>query len=304
MKNEINSRIQNFNPLTNVYGLARSFVALGTLITLLFNPTDTLFRPIAGVDNYPSGVGTISLFNLVPSDMLFLTAVKWIFIACLIVIISGWRPRYTGILHWYISYSFHTAAATLDGGDQVAVVIAFLLIPITLVDRRKWHWKNASLNNEIEKVIASVPYFFIRLQVAIIYFHSTIAKLFNEEWRNGTAVYYYLNDPMLGLNNQLLYFVNPILEGPLVVLPTWGTIILQFALFAALFASKNTWKYYLVSAIVMHEIFALMLGLTSFSITMIGAIILYLRPLDQPFNLFKGGDAYRKKDIPALKSVG
>jgi hypothetical protein len=90
----------------------------------------------------------------------------------------------------------------------------------------------------------------------------------------------------------------------LVVLPTWGTLILQFTLFAAFFASKKTWKYYLALAIIMHEMFALMLGLTSFSIIMIGALILYLRPLEQPFNLFKGGDAYKKKESTVLKSVG
>ncbi|GGA91153.1 sporulation-delaying protein SdpB family protein [Ornithinibacillus halotolerans] len=293
---KINHSVLNFNPLSNVYGLARSFIALGTLVTLLFNSTDTLFRPMAGIDDYPSGIGAISLFNLVPNETIYLTIVKWLFVIGLIVIMSGWRPRYTGILHWYIAYSFNTAAATLDGGDQVAVVLTFLLIPITLADSRKWHWDRADLPSEGHKVFTAVPYFFIRVQVAVIYFHSTIAKLFNPEWRDGTAVYYYLNDPMLGLNDIFLTLVNPILNGPLVVLPTWGTLILQFVLFAAFFAPKSAWNYYLIIGIVMHEIFALMLGLASFSITMIGALILYLRPLDQPFKFFKGGDAYKEEE--------
>lgn len=49
------------------------------------------------------------------------------------------------------------------------------------------------------QTIAYVAYVFIRMQVSILYFHSFTAKIANEEWLDGTAVYYYFLDPMLGL---------------------------------------------------------------------------------------------------------
>lgn len=285
---KIEKIILQFNCLSNVYGLARSLIALSTLLTLLFNPIYDLFAPMSGIDQYPTGNGILSLFNIVPANYFYLSVVKWFFIVLLLLIIIGWRPRYTGIIHWYISYSFYTAASTLDGGDQVAVAITFLLIPITLVDNRKWHWKSSDFKSNFSRVVAIVPYYMIRLQVSLIYLHSFLAKVLREDWVNGTAVYYYLQDPLFGLNNFFLFMVNPIIKSWLVVIPTWGTLIVQLVLFGALFAPKKHWKYYFIIGIFMHEIFALMLGLFSFSIAMAGALILYLIPIDKKLKLTGG----------------
>ena len=293
---KIEESIMNFNCLTNVYGLARSLIALSTLLTLLFNPVHDIFSPMSGIDQYPSGNGLFSLFNLVPANYFYLSIVKWLFLILLLLIIIGWRPRFTGIIHWYISYSFYTAAATLDGGDQVAVALTFLMIPITLVDSRKWHWNSINFNNDFSRIVAIVPYYLIRLQVAIIYLHSFLAKVTREEWINGTAVYYYLQDPLFGLNNFFLTLVNPILNSWLVVIPTWGTLIVQLVLFGALFAPKNHWKYYFIVGIFMHEIFAIMLGLFSFSIAMAGALILYLVPINEKLNILGGKNENLKKN--------
>ena len=285
---KIEESIMSFNCLTNVYGLARSLIALSTLLTFLLNPVQDLFLPMSGIDQYPTGNGLFSLFNLVPDNYIYLSMVKWLFSIILLLIVVGWRPRFTGIIHWYISYSFYTAAATLDGGDQVAVALTFLMIPITLVDSRKWHWNSMEFNNDFSRIVAIVPYYMIRFQVALIYLHSFLAKVQREEWINGTAVYYYLQDPLFGLNNFVLTLVNPILSSWLVVIPTWGTLIVQLVLFGALFAPKYYWKYYFALGIFMHEIFALMLGLFSFSIAMTGALILYLTPINKELSIIGG----------------
>ncbi|MDK9867106.1 MULTISPECIES: sporulation-delaying protein SdpB family protein [Staphylococcus] len=285
----------HFNCLSNVYGLGRALIAFSTLLTLLLNPVHELFAPMSGIDRYPTGNGILSLFNIVPPNYFYLSIVKWTFIVFLLLIIIGWRPRYTGIIHWYISYSFYTAASTLDGGDQVAVALTFLLIPITLVDGRKWHWSNSNFTNNFSRVVAIVPYYMIRLQVSLIYLHSFLAKISREEWINGTAVYYYLHDPLFGLNDFFLSMLDPILKSWLVVIPTWGTLIVQLLLFGALFAPKNHWKYYFIIGIFMHEIFALMLGLFSFSAAMAGALILYLIPINKKLKLTGGkNENYQK----------
>jgi len=278
------------NPWTNVYGFARSLLALSTLLTLLLNDVTTFFRPIAGVDTYPNCANnSISLFCLVPADYFYLNIAKWIAIVILFVTISGWRPRITGVLHWWVAYSFQTSAVTLDGGEQVAQVLTLLLVPITLTDSRKWHWKNVesnkySVKNLHARVVALIFLGCIKFQVSIIYFHAAVAKYFEVEWIDGTALYYYLSDPMLGLPGFLKTFADPILSSPLVALLTWGTTVLEAFLFLGLFAKDKWKKPLLIGGIVLHASIAIMLGLISFSIIMFAALILYLRPVDEHFN--------------------
>ncbi|TCP61545.1 sporulation-delaying protein SdpB family protein [Baia soyae] len=294
MFEKIGQKVYNWaissNPWTNVYGFARSLLAIAMAITLVFNEAQIFFRPVAGADVYPNCSGNISIFCMVPNDYFSLNFVKWIVFILLLVIASGWRPNVTGIIHWWIAYSMQVSAVTIDGGEQVAAVLTLLLIPITLTDHRTWHWQKAKDHADLYsnkfvyfRIIALCSLIAIRVQVAIIYFHSSIAKMYEPTWIDGTAVYYFLQDPMLGMNSFFLQLVKPILTSPAVVILTWGTLLLQIFLFGALFASRKYWKYYLVVALLLHETIAIMLGLISFSIVMTGALILYLNPVNNEF---------------------
>ncbi|HDR6821024.1 TPA: HTTM domain-containing protein [Bacillus thuringiensis] len=297
MFKKINSYAYNLGasntPWTNVYGLARTLLALSLLLTLSLNDAQILFRPASGISEFPSCTKNISIFCLLPSDYIYLNIIRWVCVGLLLLVVSGWRPQITGIIHWFIAYSLQVSATTLDGGEQVNAVLSLLLLPITLTDSRKWHWQSpisTDINSSreiVKSIIAVVTFFVIRFQVAILYLHSTIAKLFNAEWVDGTAVYYYLADPMLGLPPLIYNLVKPILSSPLVVVATWGTLLLQICLFGALFAPRKYWNKFLILALVFHESIALMLGLVSFSVTMCGALILFLRPWDQEFKFIK-----------------
>ncbi len=71
-----------------------------------------------------------------------------------------------------------------------------LLLLITLTDPRKWHWSTSPLEGKrtLGKITAFISYFVIRIQVAVLYFHSTVAKLSQQEWVDGTAVYYFAQE--------------------------------------------------------------------------------------------------------------
>ncbi|ADV94851.1 MULTISPECIES: sporulation-delaying protein SdpB family protein [Bacillus] len=285
-------------PWTNVYGLARSIMALSTALTLALNDSSIFFRPGAGQET-PYCNGTYSIFCTVPNNHIYLNLIRWICVILLLVVVSGWRPRLTGIIHWWISYSLQVSAMTIDGGEQVSAVFTLLLLPITLTDSRKWHWENiktgTDLNNKKDlyfRVIALTTFVFIRIQIAILYFNSATAKLADQDWLNGTAVYYYAQDPMLGFPPLLHTLFNDFLSSPLVVIPTWGTLIIQLLLFAFLFSPKSYRKYMFIIAILMHEIFAVMFGLISFSMIMLGILILYLRPLEKQFHFSLGKRFY------------
>src|SRR5690625_3243397 len=92
---------------TNVYGVARSLLAFGTLATLLVHDADFLFRPL-GIELYETANNIYllqwSLFTILSGEYLELG--RWLSIVLLLLVISGWRPRIMGPLHWWVSFSF------------------------------------------------------------------------------------------------------------------------------------------------------------------------------------------------------
>lgn len=277
------------NPWTNVYGLARSILALQTLALLLANPTENLFPPAVGTPDPPTcaSLAQLSLFCVVPEGAL--EVARWTAIVILLVVVSGWRPRITGVLHWWVSFSIPTTAVLSSGGDAITSILTFLLIPLTLTDPRRWHW--ATLEQQWQKVSPYRRFFawtaalLIRIQMSAIYFHSAVGKVPVEEWANGTAIYYWLTDPWFGMPPWIEPALAPLLtSGVVVTVLSWGTILLEFFLFAGLVMDKRGWPYLLTCGIALHVGIAVLQGLPSFSLAMIGALLLYLRPLNQPFD--------------------
>lgn len=301
MNNTLNSWLKNVNPFTNVYGLGRSFIVLGSIIALLFNDVNNLFKPTSEIATYPQCGVSYSIFCLAEFNDTQLNILRWVCIIVLLVIASGWRPRVTGIIHAWITFSIYHSASTVDGGEQVAVVFSLILLPLTLMDKRKWHWQDPPTKvSDTSKLVGITTYYAFRLQVAILYFHSVVAKIGQENWIDGTAVWYYMQSPMLGMNELLFNFFKPVLGSWLIILPTWGTLILQTVLVLALFLDKKYWKYVFFAAIFMHEIFAVLLGLISFSTIMVGVLLIYLWPLDSVFK-FKGVKKVLKREQMSIE---
>ena len=276
------------NPWTNVYGLARTLLALGSLTTLLFSKPTDLFRPAVGLPFAPIclGITRFGLFCQVGGSHLEIS--RWLATLILLVVASGWRPRLTGILHWWVAVSFSTSAIMVDGGDQVTAILTLLLLPVTLTDPRRWHWEGVqgkpSGLTEITRLVALSSLFMIRVQVAGIYFHSAIAKFQVPEWANGTAVYYWFTDPTFGAPGWLHPILAPLLANALsVTLITWGALMLQVFLFMGLVMDKRHRRVLLLLGLGFHAGIALIHGLISFAIAMWAALILYLRPVSEEF---------------------
>jgi antimicrobial peptide system SdpB family protein len=281
--------VSGTQPWTNVYGLARTVLALGTAGTLLFSHSTSLFRPGARVPEVPqcAGVRQASLFCLVPSDSL--EVARWLAVILLLVVASGWRPRVTGLLHWWVTASLSVSALLLDGGDQVAAVLSFLLVPLALTDPRRWHWSappppQAEPRDEQARLVAHSSHLATRLQMAGIYLHASVGKLKVEEWADGTALYYWMTNNLLGVPNWLQQMLMPLLTRPVVALLTWGVLVFEFLLFMALTFDRPARRLLLPLGIGFHLTIMVAYGLTSFFASMSAGLILLLRPLDEPFN--------------------
>ncbi|BDD06268.1 sporulation-delaying protein SdpB family protein [Aureibacter tunicatorum] len=280
--------ISSKNPFTNVYGLGRSVLALGMFLTLLFNEKEILFPQ--------------HLFHANIADSRFIESTNLFFIfglehywasllissIILLSVISGYFPRITGILHWWVTFSFFKSAAIIEGGDQIAATITLLLIPITLLDNRKNHWnKIEHKSNPFSNYIAYIFFLFIKIQVAIIYLHAGIDKLYKvQEWVDGTAVYYWFNNSIFGLSDALSGgWLEHSLNNALVVQSiSWGAIAFEILLFGTLFMSFNKKKYFLFFGILFHFGIMLVHGLVTFYMTMTCALILYILPPEMIIN--------------------
>lgn len=275
------------NPFTNVYGLGRTLLALGTLLTMVFSDTNVLFRPALGIEQVPiinGFAGKISLFTLFAGN---LSAGKAVAMLLLALVASGWKPRYTGLLHWWVSYSFMNSCVLVDGGDQVTAILTLLLVPVTLCDARTWHWGKALSYSTVQpylNIIGNTTVALIRMQVAIIYLHAAVAKCSVPEWENGTALYYWFTDPMFGHPAWLNAVLDPLLDNPFsVTVFTWSIIVLEFLLFSGLLANRKVKPWLLGAGLIFHAGIAVIHGLTSFALAMSGALILFLRPAEQAF---------------------
>lgn len=269
------------NPFTNVIGLSRTLLAVATAFTIAFNPPSVLFTPTAGVNDVPrcsGGFLKISAFCLAPAQ---LGIIRWVSVVVLIVVASGWRPRLTAVPHAWMAYSLFSSSTMFDGGDQINLVLTVLLLPVALLDSRRWHWSLEARSSPVARLGAWSAILMIRVQVAAVYFVSGISKLGQAEWANGTAMYYWLLT-FGGTPGWLVLFLSkPIF----VITMTWGAIALEVALALALVLPRKKWPPFLIVGIAFHILIALFFDLASFALAMIAALILYLRPADEPFRV-------------------
>ncbi|MGE9616951.1 MAG: hypothetical protein ACQPRJ_05305 [Solitalea-like symbiont of Acarus siro] len=215
------------SPFTIVYGLARSFLAASLLITLLFNKTDYLyadfmFEKAKNTSTFFSDYNLFFLFNY--QD---LWIAKLISIIVLILVIIGYFPQITSIAHWWISYSFFNSALLIEGGDQISTILTLLLIPIAILDTRANHWQGVRKTSAFRNLTAWVFFILIEIQAAVLYLQAGVEKPYKvEEWRDGSAIYYWFSHNIFGANSFIFKILTPLLSNQLsVFLINWCVII-------------------------------------------------------------------------------
>ncbi|TQK98406.1 antimicrobial peptide system SdpB family protein [Streptomyces puniciscabiei] len=274
-------------PWTNVYGLARTLVALGTAGTLAASSAETLFRPVATIGDYPLCTSTTaaSVFCLASHNYTHLTWIKWACVLVLLVVASGWRPRFTALPHAYINYSVFSGIAIADGGDQVALILSVLFVLPAIGDKRRWHWEpqQQAPGSRIAPVLALLgtsALITVRLQMVVIYFQAAVAKLPHAEWQDGTAMWYWGSNLDFGPAPWLNTLIAPIIATPLgVALMTWAPLAIELSLAVCLLLPQRQRWWVMSAGLVFHLSIALIMGLWSFALAMAGGILVLCQPL-------------------------
>ena len=215
----IYKRSQQYNFHTNTFGLIRSLLALSSLLVLLFNPIEILFHTGLGVTNIPSCDNTfLSSINLFCILSFNLYLAKFVAIIILIFIILGYFPKFTGFLHVWVAFSVNTGLIVIDGGAQVT--------------------------SEYYKIISYLTIQVLKIQIAYIYFDAAISKIFAHNWTEGTALYYFINDPISGASGIRLDLLNFIFDFPLfLVITTYFIMFLELFLSFSIFTTNKYIKY-------------------------------------------------------------
>ena len=199
------------NPYNPLFGLSRSLVAISTLITLVFSSRQILFDELLFRKlSMETPLDKINIYFLLGYNNIGLGI--GISILVLLLVIIGYFPQITNFLHWYVTFSFQHAASITDGGDQIASILSLFFIPICLFDTRANHWSIKPCSNLVKNFIGRMALTLISLQMSIIYFHAAIEKMYKvEEWRNGTALYYFMNDELFGYADLFSPIISPLL---------------------------------------------------------------------------------------------
>lgn len=260
---------------SRMVGVGRSIIALAQLSFLLFTPTKYFLIPVGGVDlagRCSSHIAVLSAFCL--SDQH--EAVRYTLCLLLIVIASGFMPRWTSFLHFWVSYSIATTIGLPDGGESAASAITFFYCFASQSDNRTWHWQEPGSEHEttIASGVAWAGSWILRAQMSLIYLWGGLSKLAVETWQDGTALYYVTRMEFFGSAGLFANSIHFLTGIPLVTLcATWGTIVLEVSIaILLLLNNRRAGVIALILCIFVHTVIIVMIGIVSFGLIMIGGV--------------------------------
>jgi hypothetical protein len=194
-------------------------------------------------------------------------------LACLLLLV-GWHFRAACIVVFLTLVSLqHRNSMILSSGDSLLRILLFLCCfsgagsGLSVDD-----WLAGRPLTEFG-VTDAWPLRLMQLQISIVYLRTVFWKLRGSLWRNGTAAWYPL------WVDAYVRFRPPrqLLHPLLLRLATWGTLAEETALGCGLWIEELRFPL-LITGVVLHLIFDLILNLQLFSWIMIISLLLFLSP--------------------------
>ncbi|MEU5697173.1 hypothetical protein [Actinosynnema sp. NPDC020468] len=260
-----------------VLAVGRSLLALSTLATILFSADDALFPQTS---EYPSGtrcagVRALSMWCAANPDTAGSTVCRVLAVVVLAVTASGFRPAWTCVPHWYVTFSLTVAMPASNGGDHIAMITTMLLLPLCLGDDRRWQW------SAVDRPLparwggsALAAHLALRGQVLVVYGEAALSKLSDPLWRQGSALRVISRLPQYGFPPPLRDLLEPVLTSywPVALLG-WSVIAVQLVIAASMTAPRVFRVVALVAGGLLHLGIVVLMNLTSFGSTMIAVLL-------------------------------
>ena len=289
--NAIIGYLKNKNVHTPQIALGRFLLAFAMLLYVSFNGLDVVAN-----HNYTLMRGhTIrhSAHASVPfkqADLFMImnpSSARIVVMIILLVVMTGFYPKITGILHFWACFSVHNYFMILNGGDEIALVLSSLLLPVCLTDPRRNQWARHTTGPSRRNIVAYLALVAIQAQAAYIYFCAGYEKFFSKKWLDGTAVYYYTSHHNLGAPSWLRTINEYITLTPLVKALSWGVLGFELLLAACFFLPPRLKKRFIIPGIIFHLLIVFNFGLITFFFSISGMLILYLDEQDSVTGWFR-----------------
>jgi antimicrobial peptide system SdpB family protein len=265
--------VATFEPRCRWLAIGRSLLALATLTEILFTPDAALFSDATGLTTglQCDNVRSMSLWCLDSGLTEHLLISRIVAVGTLATAVIGYRPRWTCVPHWYVTYSLAASMTVANGGDNAATLLTLLLIPLCLGDDRVWQWRAPVWPLGARwRGSAFAAQLVIRLQLCIIYVTAAISKLADPAWRNGSAFYFVTNDPYLGIPSVASRLILPTLDTPWLIRSiTWSVIAVQLLIALTIIGHRRMRTIAVVLVAALHVSIVVILSLPSFGLIMI-----------------------------------
>ena len=203
---EIRSFLDRLNPLA----IPRFLLCISLIIIFVFNDIydfypEEYFSEMQKLDKF--WFKEINFFYQFGFDNLVYARI--IVILILLVCAFGIFPGITCWLHTWIAYSFISSSILVEGGDQMNAIISLFLIPFCVNHGSDNFWIMKDFKTSyLGKYIASLSHYSIQIQLAACYLLAGFSKYNVAEWRNGEALYFWLNNNVFGANEGIINFIN------------------------------------------------------------------------------------------------
>jgi antimicrobial peptide system SdpB family protein len=217
-----------------------------------------------------------SVFALSKSGFYF-EAVYIAAIVLAVLVVVGFLPRLTILLHWLMIWSFQERNYLLgDGGDNIMRIVLLFLV---LANTGAYFSVHASGDKNRDSVLQparaiahNLGILLIIAQLSLLYMSTGLYKVMGELWQNGTALYYILRVNEFSWPGVAEFiYRNPYL----VVGLTYATVLFEVTFAPSLL---NRWTRYLMIAagFFFHFGIALFMGLVTFGWSMLSIYPLLL----------------------------
>lgn len=272
-------RVAEWVTFWRLFMIGRTLIASAQLTIYLFTPLPFLTPEVAGVTREQHCAGAMQSWNLLcvglPPDL-----VRALFAAPLVLVISGFLPRLTGLLHVYVATSTATGLTLIDGGESAAVVAVWWIAVICLFDRRWNGWLSAPPGylaiDAPRRWWVGIPHaaaVALKIQCSIIYLHSATAKFGTDAWVDGSAIYYVTRMEMFGVSGPLGSIALAITATPAgAFLISFGTIAVEIAIAVLIWVPGKARILAVTLSGALHLAIIALIGIGSFGLIMIGLV--------------------------------
>jgi uncharacterized membrane protein YphA (DoxX/SURF4 family) len=216
----------------------------------------------------------LSLQALLPAGWLSFRLLLLVHVLAVLCFVIGWQFRIASVVVFLTLVSIHHRNPwILSSGDSLLRLLTFFCCFADAAGGLSVdHWLQGFPAGHFNRM-DPWPLRLMQLQISIVYLRTVAWKLSGPRWRDGSAAWYPLWVDAYVRWRPPQWLLRP----ALIRVATWGTLIEESVLGAGLWVQELRMPL-LISGILLHLMFELVLNLQLFSWIMICSLLLFLEP--------------------------